>query len=116
MFLRRCVEILEEDARLADHPARLDRLDFVHVAEVHDAAAGERHCLPVVAGPGASGGDGHVVCVARPEYFDDLGLISGAHDEIGGDVVETILEDRGIPEEVARGGFDRDLFFFEVEM
>ena len=48
--------------------------------------------------------------------FDHLVLGPWADDEIGGDVFETILEHRRIPEEVAGGGLDGDLFFFDVEM
>ena len=94
----------------------MDLLHLVHMAEVHDAAAFERHGLSVVAGARAARGDGAVVGEAGLEDFHNLGLASRADDEVGGHMVEAIFQDRGVPEEIAAGGFDGDFFVFDVEM
>ena len=116
MLLRRGVEIFQQDAGFCDDAAGVDLLDLVHVAQVHDAAARQRHGLSVVTGARAAGGDGAVVGVAGLEDLDDLSLGAGADDEIGGDVVEPRLEDGRVPKEITAGGLDGGVLAFDVEM
>jgi hypothetical protein len=84
----RGVEVLQQHARLTDHAAGVDFLDGVHVAQVHDAAAAQRHGLPVIAGARAARGDRDVMGVAGAQDLDHLGLGFRRHDEIGLEVVE----------------------------
>ena len=55
--LCRLVDVDEDRAGLADDAAALDRLDLVHLGQVEENAAGQRHRLAVVAGPRPARGD-----------------------------------------------------------
>ena len=96
------VEILEQAARLHDHPAGMNGAHLVHVLEVQDAAAGERHGLAVIARARAARRDRHAVGVAGPQHLDHLRLVLRRDHEVGDEVVKPRLQHRRVPEKVAR--------------
>ena len=110
------VQVLQKNARFGDDAARVYFLHIVHEAEVHDAATFERHGLAVVAGACAARGDRAVMFKANLKDFNDFGFGPWAYDEVGGDMVEARFQNRRVPEEIARGRFDGDVFLFDVEM
>ena len=88
------IKVFEQNARFADDASGVDFAHLVHMAQVHHAAAFKGHGLTVISGACAACGDGDIVFVAGFEDFDDFGFRSWTDDEIGGDVVEAIFQDR----------------------
>ncbi len=100
------VDIFQQTARFDDCATGMDFLDRVHLVHVQDAAARQRHRLPVIAGARAACGDGDVMGVAGFQDLDHLGLGLGRDDEIADHPIEPRLEHGRIPEKIAAFRFD----------
>ena len=98
---RRLVDVDEDGAGLADDPARMDRPDPVHIRQIQQDAAGQRHRLPVIAGAAAPRSDGNSEFIGRRENLFDFGFGRRRDHDIGRHRVEFALQNRRIPVEVA---------------
>ena len=85
----------------AKHP-RFDPLDIVQSRDVEQHAALQRHRLTIVAGTPRPHRDRHAIPRADRRGADDVGLIAWRNDEIGRLAVELLVQDRTVPEEIAR--------------
>ena len=108
MACGRLVDVDEERARLADDASPLDRPDLVHLGEVQEHAAHERHRLAVIAGSRAARGDRNPEPVGGREDGPHLRFALRRNDDVGGHRLELALQHRRIPIEVAALLLDQD--------
>ncbi len=102
------VDVDQERARFADDSAVLDRPDCVHLREVQEHAAGQRHRLAVIAGSGAAGSHGNSELVRGGKNGPNLGLALRRNHDVSGHRLELALQHRRIPIEVAALLLDQD--------
>ena len=104
----RLVDVDQQRARLADDASSFDRPDVVHLGEVQEHPAHERHRLAIIAGPRAARGHRNPELVGGCEDGSDFGFACRRNDDVGGDRVEFALQHRRIPEEIAALLLDQD--------
>ena len=82
-------------------PPRCHSICF-HLGEIEQHAAFERHRLAVVAGAGAAAGEGNAQLRAGGRDRDHVRLVARRDDDVGGLAVQLLVEDRRVPEIIAR--------------
>jgi len=81
---------------------RSDPFDRVERGDVEQHAAGERYGLAIIAGATGPHCQWHAVTYAGRGDPNYIGLVAWRDDQIGRLVVELIVENRAVPEEIAR--------------
>jgi hypothetical protein len=100
--LRLGVDRVHLGARTDTQATGLDPFDIGQSRDVEQHAALQRHRLAVIAGAPCPHRDRHAMPCTGRRGTDDIFFVAWRDDEIGRFTVELLVQDRTVPEEIAR--------------